>query len=119
MAEKTFAANLLMVMQSRGMTQVALAKKSGIKQQLISSYIRKSKMAQYPSLKNLMRLAMALECTVDELLGLGVSRKRSPDLVTVGKLTAQAQKLAEVLDQLPKDDWRWRAVTHLLLSENK
>lgn len=119
MAEKTFAANLLRVMQSRGMTQVALAKKSGIKQQLISSYIRKSKMAQYPSLRNLMRLAKALECTVDELLGLSTFRKKPPDSVAEGKLSAQTLQLAEVLDQLPKDDWRWKAVKHLLLGEGK
>jgi transcriptional regulator with XRE-family HTH domain len=119
MAEKTFATNLLRVMQSRRMNQVALAKKSGIKQQLISSYIRKSKMAQYPSLRNLMRLAKALECTVDELLGLSTAKNRSPDLLTGEKLSKQTLRLAEALDRLPKDGWRWKAIKHLLLREGK
>ena len=119
MPEKTFSSNLVRAMRRTEMTQVALAKKSGIKQQLISSYIRKSRMAQYPSLRNLMRLASALECTVDELLGLSSFKGQSGDSTIGERRTRLALQLAEVYDRLPKSDWRREAVKYILLSAEK
>jgi transcriptional regulator with XRE-family HTH domain len=119
MPEKTFASNLARAMRKAEMTQVALAKKSGIKQQLISSYIRKSRMAQYPSLRNLMRLAKALECTVDELLGLSSLKGQAGDSTIEERRSKLALQLAEVYDRLPKGDWRREAVKYILLSVGK
>ena len=119
MTEKTFASNLLRITKSRGMTQVALAKRSGIKPQLISSYVRKSKMAQYPSLRNLVRLAKALECPADDLLGLSSFKGQARESTIGERRSKLALQLAEVYDRLQKSDWRREAVKHILLSDEK
>lgn len=118
MGEKSFSSNLRRVMQTKGMTQVALARRSGIKQQLISSYIRKSKMARYPSLKNLMRLAKALECPVDDLLGLS-SESQQSEAKRRKTFSDLARQLGEAFDRLPNNDWRREAVKHLLLGDSE
>lgn len=67
-----FAANLRRFRKARGMTLRALAEKAGVSGPAVA---RMESGASKPSLDVLVRLARALGCTSDELLGLdGPSR---------------------------------------------
>ena len=106
-----FSEYLAQYMKERKVNQVELAKISGIKQQLISSYIRGSKTARLPSFKNLIRLANALDCSIDQLIGL--------DDIASGKtggldLTGDSQKIVEAYNRLPETDWRREAIKEIL-----
>ncbi len=111
MENSDFSDSLAQIMKERKVNQVELAKISGIKQQLISSYIRGSKTARLPSFKNLIRLANALDCSIDQLIGL--------DDIGSGKavgsdLTSDSQKIVEAFNRLPKEDWRREAIKEIL-----
>ncbi len=111
MENSDFSDSLAQIMKERKVNQVELAKISGIKQQLISSYIRGSKTARLPSFKNLIRLANALDCSIDQLIGL--------DDIASGKaigsdLSSDSQKIVEAFNALPKDDWRREAIKEIL-----
>lgn len=58
--------NLKQIRTNQGLSQYRLAKKSGVRQGLISSYELGHKT---PGLNNLVKLAGALEVSVSELLG--------------------------------------------------
>lgn len=64
-----FSENLRRIMMERSINQVELSKKSGISQPVISRYWNEDERGKLPSLKNLLALARALNCTVDELTG--------------------------------------------------
>ena len=115
----TLAKNLAKIMADRGVNQVELAKKSGIKQQLISSYIKESRYAKFPSLKNLIALAKALKCSLDELTGFEGSRSTRKVIDKSPQLGETATKLARFYESLPVDDWRKRALEEFLLKSNK
>lgn len=55
-------------MQLRDLNQVELSRMSGVSQTLISSYLRESAKAKYPSLPNLAALREALECRFEDLI---------------------------------------------------
>ena len=57
--------NLRKIMTSKRISQYALAKQSGVSQSAISNYAAGSKT---PGGKVLLKLAVALNCTVDDLL---------------------------------------------------
>jgi transcriptional regulator with XRE-family HTH domain len=61
-----FGARLRHLRVSRGWTQAKLARKAGIAAIVVSHYETGAK--QFPSAATLVKLADALECTVDDLL---------------------------------------------------
>ncbi len=67
----SFSENLSRIMGLRGLNQVELAKKAGIDQPSLSSYINESSRAKFPSLQTMIKLANALNCSLDELAGRG------------------------------------------------
>lgn len=110
MDSSDFSDSLARIMKDRNVNQVELAKASGIKQQLISSYIRGSKTARLPSFKNLIRLSNALDCSIDQLMGLGDS-----SLGAIGiDLSGDAQRIVEAYTSLPEGDWRREAIKEIL-----
>lgn len=74
-----FRDNLRKLMGIYGLNQVELAKKSGVPQSLISQHLSGHPNVQTPSLKTLVALARALNCTLEELTGLeslrGIEKK--------------------------------------------
>lgn len=111
--------SLLRIMKDRGLNQVELAKKSGIKQQLISSYLRESKVARVPSLKSLLRLADALGCSLDELTGHRVPEQDGGEAAETLNLSGDALELARLYDKLPAGDWCREAVQKLLVAKRE
>ena len=112
-----FSENLARIMSERGMNQVELAKKSGISQPRISGYLNESKYAKFPSLKNLVALARALNCTLEELTSFESLRGIEKEAEAVKKLTEEEQALLDAYESLPDDDWRKKAVNKLLLDK--
>jgi len=92
---------LKQLMQDRGMNQVDLSKRSGVGQNLISSYLRGAKQAQYPSLKNLLALATALHCTLEDLTGLPALRGAE---VKLPELTPDALRFGKFFESLLDGD---------------
>lgn len=63
-----FGDNLIDIMDEKGYTQEQLANETGLTQSTISKYINKKQM---PSIKAVVNLAYALDCTTDELIEFG------------------------------------------------
>lgn len=63
-----FASNLLEMMDNARMTQRDLAEEAGLSESTISQYINKRKI---PSLRAIINLSYALDCSVDELIEFG------------------------------------------------
>ena len=63
-----FGDNLVDIMAERGYNQEQLADATGLTQATISKYINKK---QIPSIKAIINLAYALDCTTDELIEFG------------------------------------------------
>lgn len=63
-----FGDNLIDIMDEKGYTQEQLANATGLTQSTISKYINKKQM---PSIKAVVNLAYALDCTTDELIEFG------------------------------------------------
>lgn len=63
-----FGDNLIDIMNEQGYTQEQLADATGLTQATISKYINKKQM---PSIKAIINLAYALDCTIDELIEFG------------------------------------------------
>ena len=63
-----FGDNLIDIMDEKGYTQEQLANATGLTQSTISKYINKKQM---PSIKAVINLAYALDCTTDELIEFG------------------------------------------------
>jgi transcriptional regulator with XRE-family HTH domain len=104
--------NLRRLMELRGMNQVELSKKSGVDRVLISNYLRESKAGKYPSLQNLLKLAKALNCTLEELTGLDIPAGTIKP--SAQELTSKAKRLAKAYDSLPPNDWRRKAIDEIL-----
>lgn len=112
----TLAENLAKYMAERGLNQVELAKKSGIKQQLISSYLNESSYAKFPSLNNLIALARALKCSLEELTGFGdIGKFEKLNIDSAIKLSDSAIKLAKFYESLPADDVRRQIMEDFLI----
>lgn len=95
---------LTQLMRERGLSGRLLAKKSGVPQQLISSYQRAGAQAKLPSVKNLMALAKALHVTPNDLLGWPAD---SP-------IPEEAIRLSHAVQDLPKSDPRRKIIMILL-----
>lgn len=63
-----FGDNLIDIIDEKGYTQEQLANETGLTQSTISKYINKKQM---PSIKAVVNLAYALDCTTDELIEFG------------------------------------------------
>lgn len=63
-----FGDNLIDIMNEQGYNQEQLADATGLTQATISKYINKKQM---PSIKAIVNLAYALDCTTDELIEFG------------------------------------------------
>lgn len=106
--------NLATLMAERGLNQVELSKRSGVSQQLISSYLREGKQAKGPSLQNLMALARGLHCSLEELTGI------TPDEIAVKRhvietdnLTPDQRWLLAAWQKLPPDHWLKKALADI------
>jgi len=106
-----FSENLARLMAEKGVSQVALAKRSGIKQPLISHYLHESKHAKFPSLKNLIALARALRCSLDELVGIEDIRAGRIEL------PEEILNMAHKFDKLDKRDQDLMMALALRLAE--
>jgi transcriptional regulator with XRE-family HTH domain len=106
--------NLERLMAARNLNQVELSRKSGISQGLISSYIRQGKAAKFPSLQNMVKLAGALHCTLEELTGLPALHSIE-EKVAAHQPSPEALAFAEALEKLPADDPRRKAIEVLLM----
>jgi transcriptional regulator with XRE-family HTH domain len=81
LGQETLGQRLSRMRKERGYTQAELAEKIGLIRYLISDYERDKRRPNY---EMIIRLALALEVTTDELLGLKQSKskgnKKSPSL---------------------------------------
>ncbi len=94
LGEETLGERLARLRKERGYTQVELAKIIGIKQTIVSDYERAR---IRPHIEMAVRLALALEVSVDELLG------ASPPNSTALK-NQRFQRRLKKLESLPKRD---------------
>ncbi len=96
-SKESFAQRLVRIRKSSGLTQVELAKTSGISPRMVAHYETK---IQNPAPDTVLRLAKALKVSVDELFGntplpkldVPKSRKLFKKLIAVEGLPAHAQK---------------------------
>lgn len=63
-----FSANLIDMLNEQGYSQEKLAYETNLSQGTISKYINKKQM---PSLKAIINIAYALDCSIDELIDFG------------------------------------------------
>lgn len=63
-----FSANLIDMLNEQGYSQEELAYETNLSQGTISKYINKKQM---PSLKTIINIAYALDCSIDELIDFG------------------------------------------------
>lgn len=63
-----FSDNLIDMLNEQGYSQEELAYESNLSQSTISKYINKKQM---PSLKAIINIAYALDCSIDELIDFG------------------------------------------------
>lgn len=63
-----FSVNLIDMLKEQGYSQEELAYETNLSQGTISKYINKKQM---PSLKAIINIAYALECSIDELIDFG------------------------------------------------
>ena len=94
--KETLGKRIARLRKERGYTQVELAKKIGITQALISSYERNR---LRPNYEMIIRFALALEVTGDEILGLKVTKK--PVKPTLAVHQKQVKKIKANVIKLP------------------
>ena len=114
-----FRDNLRKLMGIYGLNQVELAKKSGVPQSLISQHLSGHPNVQTPSLKTLVALARALNCTLEELTGLESLKNIEKEANAIGELSAEEKAVLEAYNSLPDDDWRRKAVDEILLKRKE
>jgi transcriptional regulator with XRE-family HTH domain len=93
--QETFGERLARFRKDRGFTQVELAEKVGIIQALVSDYER-SKLRPHADI--IIRFALALEVSADELLGLQKTKKKQSP-----KNNRFLRRL-QMIDHLPRRD---------------
>jgi transcriptional regulator with XRE-family HTH domain len=106
-SQNAFGQRLVALRQARGLTQVQLAKVTGMTQRAISYYEIE---AEFPPAPALITLAQALEVTTDELLGVQPTTPTGHELSNKQRLWKRFQKM----DVLPTKDQR--AVIRLINS---
>lgn len=108
-------------MAFRGLSISELAKKSGIHYVQISGYLKSDAKGKYPSLKNLIALAMALNCSLEDLTGY---KMREIPKTKTEDMPQEIIDLAQKIKDLPDNDWRRQAIDkilmdHLITEENR
>jgi Predicted transcriptional regulators len=106
-SQNAFGQRLVTLRQARGLTQVQLAKATGMTQRAISYYEIE---AEFPPAPALITLANALRVSTDELLGLKPAQASSNDSPEKQRLWKRFQKM----EALPTKDQR--AVIRLINS---
>ena len=106
-SQNAFGQRLVALRQARGLTQVQLAKVTGMTQRAISYYEIE---AEFPPAPALITLAKALEVSTDELLGVQPATPSGHELSNKQRLWKRFQKM----DVLPTKDQR--AVIRLINS---
>jgi len=106
-SQNAFGQRLVALRQARGLTQVQLAKVTGMTQRAISYYEIE---AEFPPAPALITLAQALEVTTDELLGVQPTTPTGHELSNKQRLWKRFQKM----EVLPTKDQR--AVIRLINS---
>lgn len=91
-----FGENLRRVREKRGYTQVQLSEMSGISRRMIGHYETQVKR---PSVDKVKKLADALSTSVDELMGVSKSVKKSTD-----DPSYRIMKRVRAIEKLPKRD---------------
>ncbi len=91
LGDEVLGSRIARLRKEKGLTQVELAKTIGIKQALISDYER-SRLR--PNYEMIIRLAIALEVTTDELLGVKAIKNSKPNL--------KIQKRMRKIEALPE-----------------
>jgi len=94
LGDESLGARIARIRKERGFTQVELAKHIGIIQALVSDYERDK---LRPHAEMVIRFALALEVTTDELLGLK-KNKRNNGIITNRRLLLRLKRI----EQLPK-----------------
>jgi transcriptional regulator with XRE-family HTH domain len=94
--EETFGQRLARIRKERGITQVDLAEKIGIIQGLVTNY-ECDRLRMHPEM--LMRFALALGVTSDELLGM--PRTKSTAASKTGKLSLKLVRRLQKIETLP------------------
>ena len=104
------------LMEKRGISGRELSKKSGVHYVQIMGYLRTDpKQGKLPSIGNLIKIARALNCSLETLTGLESLKGIERDANAVGELSAEEKAVIEAYNSLPDDDWRRKAVDEILL----
>ena len=101
---ENFSQNLARMMAERGINQPELAHLSGVDQSLISRYLRSDKKAKLPNLNNLVALAKALNCTLENLAGVEIPQGRL-EKDTDPQRSSEQIALLEAYEKLPEGHW--------------
>ncbi len=99
-----FSENLRRIMSEKGINQVELEKRSGVKQQLISNYVNESKPSIFPNLTNLRKLAEALSCSADELIGREIPMKTPVVAEKALELDPETKEMLEDIRKISDKD---------------
>lgn len=100
-----FSSNLRKLMARAELTQVDLAKLSGIKQQAISRYLNEDPQGKRPrDLEALVALCLALNCSLYDLTGLRSLREIQTSAPDSQGLSDEAIRLARLFDKLSSKD---------------
>lgn len=94
LGEETVGQRLSKLRKARGLTQVDLANTIGIRQVLVSDYERGR---LRPNCEMIVRFAMALDVTTDEILGLKNSKKNDHHQLSL-QIIRRAKKIEELPD---------------------
>lgn len=121
MASTDLKYRLRSLMTDKSVTVKDLAKRSGIHYVQIYRYLNGSPKGKEPSIANLVRLAHALNCTLEQLTGLpAVSGiEEATDKLDLTKLSDEERALLDAYGALPDDDWRKKMIDDILLKRGK
>ena len=93
--KETFSQRLLKIRKVRGLSQYDLADMTGISQRMIVHY---EKHAKNPPSRSIIKLAKALNVTIDELVG------HSPTKIKEEFSNKKVINKMKILEQLPHED---------------
>jgi transcriptional regulator with XRE-family HTH domain len=111
--KSNFDKNLQEIRKKKGLTQAQLANITGLSRRMIGHY---ETMVKRPSLDNVIKIANALDVSIDELLGISKtsSKLKEPEI------SYNTMKKASVIDKLPvKDQEKIFSLINELAKKNK
>ena len=111
-----FSECLARLMRESKINQPELARLSGVDQSLISRYLREDPRAKLPKVYNLMALAGAFKCSLDQLLGLSQTDNQLPKEAEFSP-TEKQLILWRKYTELPKGHWLKAVIDQELLGE--